>query len=125
MSSTVAAGTASPLRALGCRRTLAARGAQGGQSKACRPRRDVDETLDEFAWLTGPTGRALTGLRSRIERRTFPEVDDLWQSEPIAEAHDGTTGVLRILSDAAVTSAIARFADASFGLREPLVVDRL
>lgn len=126
---------------------------------------DVDEILDEFARLTGLTGRARDGLRSRIERRTFPGVSDLWhrfvaeldpadlrtallvvhdsrdpvvdprQSELIAEAHNGPTevlrtdglGHLRILSDAAVTSSIARFADAPFadGLREPLVVDRL
>jgi hypothetical protein len=62
-------------------------------------------------------------------------VVDPRQSELIAEAHNGPTDVLRtdglghlrILSDAGVTSAIARFADAPFadGLREPLVVDRL
>jgi pimeloyl-ACP methyl ester carboxylesterase len=86
---------------------------------------DVDDILDEFARLAGLTGRAREGLRSRIERRTFPNVDDLWhrfvaeldpadtrtpvlvvtdsrdpvvdprQSELIAEAHNGPTEVIR------------------------------
>jgi pimeloyl-ACP methyl ester carboxylesterase len=117
---------------------------------------DVGEILDEFARLVGLSGRARLGLRTLIERRTFPQVDDMWhrfvaeldpaetripllvvhdsrdpvldsrQSELIAEAHNGPTEVIRtdglghvrILSDAQVLGAIARFA-------QPLVVDRL
>jgi pimeloyl-ACP methyl ester carboxylesterase len=86
---------------------------------------DVGEILDEFARLVGLSGRARLGLRSRIERRTFPEVTDMWhrfvaeldpadartpllvvhdssdpvldprQSELIAEAHNGPTEVIR------------------------------
>ncbi|WP_309709715.1 alpha/beta fold hydrolase [Pseudolysinimonas sp.] len=85
---------------------------------------DVDEILNEFARLAGLTGRARAGLRSRIERRTFPQVDDIWhrfvaeldpadirtpllvvhdrrdpvvdpqQSELIAEAHNGPTELM-------------------------------
>jgi pimeloyl-ACP methyl ester carboxylesterase len=86
---------------------------------------DVSEILDEFARLVGLSGRARDGLRSRIERRTFPDVTDMWhrfvaeldpadirtpllvvhdsrdpvldprQSELIAEAHNGPTEVIR------------------------------
>jgi pimeloyl-ACP methyl ester carboxylesterase len=86
---------------------------------------DVDEILDEFARLTGLAGKARDGLRSRIEKRTFPGVTDLWhrfvaeldpadvltpllvvvdgrdpvvdprQSELIAEAHNGPTELIR------------------------------
>jgi pimeloyl-ACP methyl ester carboxylesterase len=86
---------------------------------------DVGEILDEFARLAGLSGRARVGLRSRIERRTFPNVTDMWhrfvaeldpadtrtpllvvhdsrdpvldprQSELIAEAHNGPTRVIR------------------------------
>jgi pimeloyl-ACP methyl ester carboxylesterase len=86
---------------------------------------DVGEILDEFARLVGLSGRARLGLRKLIERRTFPQVDDMWhrfvaeldpadirtpllvvhdgsdpvldprQSEAIAEAHNGPTEVIR------------------------------
>jgi pimeloyl-ACP methyl ester carboxylesterase len=86
---------------------------------------DVGEILDEFARLVGLRDRARPGLRSRIERRTFPGVTDMWhrfvaeldpadirtpllvvhdsrdpvldprQSELIAEAHNGPTEVVR------------------------------
>jgi pimeloyl-ACP methyl ester carboxylesterase len=86
---------------------------------------DVSHILDEFARQAGLTGRARVGLRSRIERRTFPQVDDVWhrfvaeldpadirtpllvvhdsgdlvvdpgQSDLIAEAHNGPTEAIR------------------------------
>lgn len=67
-----------------------------------------------------------------IYDRADPAVDPR-QSELIAESHNGPTrvvvtdglGHLRILSDPVVVNAITRFAAAPFGLREPLVVDRL
>ncbi|MGB3910655.1 MAG: alpha/beta hydrolase [Pseudolysinimonas sp.] len=86
---------------------------------------DVGEILDEFARLAGLSGRARLGLRTRIEKRTFPDVTDMWhrfvaeldpadlrtpllvvhdssdpvldprQSELIADAHNGPTEVIR------------------------------
>lgn len=100
-------------------------GALAGRIVSISGVHDVDEIMDEFTRLAGLTGRARTGLRSRIERRTFPQVPDIWrrfvaeldpadirtpllvvhdrrdpvvdpgQSELIAEAHNGPTRVIR------------------------------
>lgn len=100
-------------------------GALAGRIVSIAGVHDVDEIVDEFTRLAGLTGRARTGLRSRIERRTFPQVPDVWrrfvaeldpadvrtpllvvhdardpvvdprQSELIAEAHNGPTRVIR------------------------------
>jgi pimeloyl-ACP methyl ester carboxylesterase len=100
-------------------------GAHTGRLVSIAGVHDVGEILDEFARLVGLRGRARLGLRTRIEQRTFPQVDDMWhrfvaeldpadirtpllvvhdtrdpvldprQSELIAEAHNGPTTVLR------------------------------
>lgn len=100
-------------------------GALAGRIVSIAGVRDVDELFDQFGRLAGVTGRALAGLRTRTERRTFAQVDDIWhrfvaeldpadirtpllviydrtdpavdprQSELIAEAHNGPTEVIR------------------------------
>lgn len=100
-------------------------GALAGRIVSVAGVRDVDELFDQFGRLAGLTGRALVGLRSRTERRTFAQVDDIGhrfvaeldpadirtpllviydradpavdprQSELIAEAHNGPTEVIR------------------------------
>jgi hypothetical protein len=40
---------------------------------------DATQLVDEFCRRAGLTGRAKAGLRSRIERRTFPRVADPWR----------------------------------------------
>jgi pimeloyl-ACP methyl ester carboxylesterase len=99
-------------------------GALAGRIVSVAGVHDVDEIVNEFTRLVGLTGRARTGLRSRIERRTFPHVQDIWrrfvaeldpadirtpllvvhdrrdpvvdprQSDLIAEAHNGPTRVV-------------------------------
>jgi pimeloyl-ACP methyl ester carboxylesterase len=100
-------------------------GARAGRLVSIAGVHDVSEILDEFARLVGLNGRAREGLRSLIELRTFPQVDDMWhrfvaeldpadirtpllvvhdsldpvldprQSDLIAEAHNGPTDVIR------------------------------
>jgi predicted alpha/beta hydrolase family esterase len=40
---------------------------------------DAHQIVDEFSRQAGLTGRAKAGLRSRVERRTFPHVADPWR----------------------------------------------
>lgn len=102
---------------------------------------DADEVVRGFSYQVGISGRALNGLRRRIERRTFPTIENPWRlfvSEidpvqtrvPLLLVHDADDAVvpvaqLDIIADAH-TGPVATLVTDGLGhsriLRDPAVI---